>query len=140
MSNIEIPSSVFWSNEGQNDHVYIYASHEDRDDFAVLVSFRFTLRREGEAFANGRLNGRGSGRCKITKLIRGTDDKGSEGSRRKLHQVDRDHTPGPLDAELFKEGSRNDAFVGSETIGVEKNTTEKAHDYDRESATKDLRR
>lgn len=140
MSHIEIPSSVFWSNQGQNDHVHIYASHEDRDNFAVLVSFRLTLRREGESFANSGLNRRGRGRGKVPQLIRGTDDKGPEGSGRKLHQVDRNHTPGPLDAELFKKGSRNDPFVGSEAIGVEENTTDNAHDDDRKSATKDLRR
>ena len=41
--DLKVPPQAFRSNEGQQDHICIHASHEDADHFAVCVALRLLL-------------------------------------------------------------------------------------------------
>ena len=56
---------------------------------------------------------RGRGRYHIANLVRDTGERGAEGRRRKLVQVDGDHAPGALDEELHEEAGGGQRALGS---------------------------
>ena len=53
--------------------------------------------------------------------------------------MDRDNSPGALDAELFEEGCSNDGLAGSERIWVEKSAANDTDEDDGESSPENLR-
>ena len=102
----------------------------------TIVSLRLSTclcvdeRLKREARSKGTLN-RATGRTgQVTKLVRSTDDEGPEGTGGQLHEVDRDHTPSALHAELFEKGGGDDGFAGGESVGVEESTADGADDND----------
>lgn len=68
-------------------------TYEDSDDDAILIA-RYNLAlccvlgRQWKALANGRLDGRRSGGDEVAELVGCTNNKGPEGTRRQLHEVD----------------------------------------------------
>ena len=95
-------------------------------------------RRQREAFADRRFD-RGAGRRdQISKLIGRADGERADGSGRELHQVDRDHAPGALYAELLEEGGGHHVGRSDEGVRVQKCTADDADDDDGEAAAEDL--
>ena len=103
---------------------------------SVVISLRLSARLcvdkrlKREACAERALN-RATGRTgQVTKLVRSTDDERPEGARTELHQVNGNHTPCALHAELFEKGGGNDGFAGGECVRVEESTADGADDND----------
>ena len=143
--NGEVPGAALGADEGQEDDVGVDAAHEDADDLAVveaagdLAGLGVAQGRQWEALAQRRLDGAGGRRGQVAQLVRGADDEGAERARRQLHQVDRDHAPGALHAELLEEGGGDDGVRGRECVGVEQAAAQDADDDDAEAAAEDLR-
>jgi len=72
-------------------------------------------------------------------LVGGTHDEGAEGSRGELHQVDRDHAPGALDAELLEEGGGDDGVAGGVSVWIQKRAADDRDEDYGEAAAEDLR-
>ena len=73
----------------------------------------------GDGGAYSRFDGRRGRRCEVTKLVTGTNDKGAEAARRQLHEVDGNHSPRALHAELLEESGSDDSVGSSEAIWVQ---------------------
>lgn len=141
MRDIKLTAQLLWPKEGNNNDIGVDASHKDANDLAIVVAMLDLLRRwQGEPLPDRRLDGRAGRRNKVTQLVRSTDSKGTDRTRRKLHQMDGDDAPCALHAELLEEGSRHDGFVVHEGIGVQQGTTDDGDDDDGEAAAKDLTR
>jgi len=89
---------------------------------------------ERKACTKRTLNCATGGTGQIAELVRSTDNKSPEGSGRQFHQMDGNHTPCALHAELLEEGSGDDGFAGRECVGVKQGTTNGADDDDGEAA------
>lgn len=108
------------------------------NDFAIIVALDRSLRRQGEALADGGFDGGASGGNQVPQLVTGAHDKGPEGPRGELHKMDGDDAPGTLDAELFEKGGGHDFLVADEGVRVEKEAADDGDDDDGETAAEDL--
>lgn len=141
MRDIKLTAQLLRPKEGNNNDIGVDASHEDANNLTIVVAVLDLLRRrQGEPLPNRRLDGRAGGRNEVTQLVRGTDSKGSDRARGKLHQMDRNNTPSALHAELLEEGSRHDGFVLDKGVGVQQGTADDGDDDDGEPTAEDLTR
>lgn len=139
MIGIKVPAQTLGSSNRQQNHIRKDTAHEDANDLAVLVAVGRSLGGwQRESLADGRLDGRTGRGHEVTELVRSTDDEGTNGTRRELHQVNGDHTPGTLHTELLKESGGHDAFVLDEGVGVEEGAADDADRDDGEASAKDL--
>ena len=136
----ELLLEVLGSDERHYNDIGVDTAQEDAHDFAILIASSLTFWREREALAKGSLNGSRGRRCKIAKLIRGSDDESAETSRREFHQVDWDDSPSALHAELLEERRRSDLLRLHERIRIQQCATENADDDDAEAPAEYLRR
>lgn len=134
---IEIPPTILGPQNRQQDNIRIHAAHKDTNDQSVLVPFNLSLRRQREFLANSRLDRRTRARRKITKLIRRADYECSERAGRKFHEVNGNHAPCALHAELLEKGGCDDTFVADESVGIQQCAAENAHDDDADAAPED---
>ena len=73
-------------------------------------------------------------------MVGSANDECSETARGELHQMDRDHAPSALDAELFEESGRDHSLAAGECVRVEQSSTDDGYEDDAEPSTKDLGR
>lgn len=111
--------------------------------FAVSVSLDvrsiiLDLVRQREALANGSLDSRTSRRDEVTQLVRSAHDEGSQAARAQLHQMDGDHTPSSLNAELLEESRSHDPLVADERVRVQQSSTNDGYEDDAEAPTESL--
>lgn len=139
MISIELATQLLRTKERDDNDVRIHASHEDADNFAIVVTFGAGLGwRQGESFTNGWFDGWWGRWDQVTQLISSTDSEGTNGSGSQLHQVNGNHTPSTLYTELFEESRRHDGFVADEVVRVEESTTDDGDNDNRESSSEDL--
>ena len=137
--NHKASPEILRTDESKENNVGVDTAHENTHYKPVLVTSNLALWRQGEARTDRCLDGGRSRRNQVAELVGCADDEGPERSRTELHQVDGDHTPGSLDAELFEERSCDDGFRGDEAVGVQEGGSDNADDDDGEPAPEDLR-
>lgn len=134
VGHIEALAKLLGTQEGQDEDVGVDAAHEDANDLAVVVALGARGGGwQGEALANGCLDGGRGRRHQVTELVSGTDDEGSESTGRQLHQVNGNDSPSALHAELLEESSGHDGRVVHKGVGVEQSTADNAADDDAEA-------
>lgn len=139
MFRIKVPTQTLRTSERQQNRIRKDAPHENANDLAVIVAVGHRLgRRQREALADSRLDGRTRRGDQVTQLVGGTDDKGADGTGREFHEVNGDHAPGALYHELLEEGGGHDGFVFDEGVGVEEGAADDADDDYGEAAAEDL--
>lgn len=135
MFGIKLLTELLGPEEGDENGVAEHTPHEDADDLAVIKAFgRIRGWRQREALTDGRLDGGTGRRHKVAKLVGGTDSEGSDRTRRQLHQMNRDDTPGTLHTELLEESSCHDLVGGDISVWVQQGSSNNA-DYDNREAT-----
>lgn len=117
-SNIEIAPAILGPDKRQQDNIRIHTAHEDTNDQAILVARNLALGRQRKLLADSRLDGGRGRRHEVAELVRRADDKGAERARRELHEVDGNHAPRALDAELLEKGRCDDGVAAGEGVRV----------------------
>ncbi len=142
MSNIHTPPPPLGPNEGQDDHIHIHAGHEDANHLPIVVALDLgafgDLGRELEPLAGGGFDGGGGRADEIAELVSGSHDEGSKGPGGEFHEVDWNHAPCALDAELLEEGGGGDVVVSDKGVWVEEETANDGHGDDAEPSAEDL--
>lgn len=135
VGHVELVAEHFGAEEGKQDSVGVYAAHKDANDLAVVVAGLAALaRRQREALANGGFNGGRRRRHQVTQLVRGTNHKRAERTRREFHQVNGNHTPSTLHCELLEERGGPDILGAQEGVRVQQGTADNANDNDCQAA------
>ena len=127
------------TDESKDDDIGVHAAEEDTDDLSVVVPLNLTSRRQRELLTDLGLNGRTCTGSKVAELVSSSDDEGSEGAGRQLHEMDGNDTPSTLDTELLEDGSCHDSLGRGEGVRVEQCTANDASHNDRKTTTEDGR-
>jgi hypothetical protein len=135
--DIEVGAAILRAHNRQYNSVQVHTAHEDGNNKPIVVPRLVPVRWQRESLTQRRLDGRTSRRCQIAQLITGAHHKRPEAAGAKFHQVNGNHAPRTLDAELLEKRSGNDALVGHKGVGVQDGASEHAHDDDAEPTADD---
>ena len=138
IDSFKASSQILRTHKRHDNNVSVNATHEDTHHFPVLVALGFAFRWERKAGSKGGFDGRGGGGSEVAELVGSSYYEGAERAWRELHEMDGDHTPGTLDAELLEEGSGNNGFAAGVGVRVEQGASDNRDENNGEAATEDL--